>query len=327
MKVIISGKDKNIISEMESISENDLSFQSYSKVKYSSKESFWNSHAHEIKYSGTHIARHIVNVHEDISLQTIDAPNVVSLFFVEKGMIQCESENKGLWEIGALQHNLIYNSYNTNNTIFKKQQDLRLTIVSFVPEYFMQLSNGGGKVTDKIASNVVLGRSFALGSTSNLHLNLQTLQLLKDLDQTGYNTAVERLSTESKVLELLALQIGQLDKEDALLDSKKLNATDIKKLHNVRDIILSDLSAEFSLNSLSREVGLNVYKLKFGFKFLFGQPVFQYLKEARLRYAARQITMETKPMSQIAYEAGFATPSHFSDAFKKFYGLSPNKFR
>jgi len=327
VKIIISKADKTVISETDGISGGDLSSKSYSKLKYSSSESFWSSQAHEIKYEGTHIARHKVNVLEDISLRTVDAPKVVSLFFVEKGVIQCNPSNASSWQISALQHNLVYNSYNTDETFFKQQNDLRLTIVSFAPEYFIELSEGGGKITDKIASGMSKGESFSLGSAPNLRLNLQMIQLLNGLEPTGYNTAVERLLTEAKVLELLALQIGQLHKEDNLISNKKLNPLDIKKLHDVRDIILSDLSADFTLTSLSREVGLNLYKLKLGFKFLFGQPVFQFLKVARLQYAAQQISKDTKPIAQIAYEAGFATPSHFSDAFKKLYGVSPIKFR
>lgn len=327
MKVIISGSDSSIISESESISKNDLMFESYSKSQYSSHESFWNSNAQEIRYSGTHIARHHVNVLEDISVKTIDAPNVVSLFFVENGKIQSESDNGNLWEIGALQHNLVFNSYNTNQTIFKKQKDLKLSIVSFAPEHFMQLSEGGGKIVNKIASKVAGGQDFALGSAPNLRLNFQMTQLLNGLGQTESNFAVERLLTESKVLELLALQIGQLYQEENLVSGKQLSATDIRKLHNVKELILSDLSGDFSLNSLSREVGLNIYKLKFGFKLLFGQPVFKFLNEARLKYAAQQIALDIKPISEIAYEAGFANPSHFSDAFKKFYGMPPSKFR
>lgn len=327
MKVIISKADKHIISEMESISGHDLSAPSFSKTQYSSSESFWNSHAHEIRYGGTHIARHRVDVLEDISLQTIDAPNVVSLFFVENGLIQCKSENGSSWEIGALQHNLIYNSYHTSETVFKKQKGLKLTIVSFAPDYFMQLSKGEGKITDTIATTLITGKNFSLASAPNLRLNLQMINLLNGLFQEGYSSSIERLLTEAKVLELLALQMGQLHSENHLLTNKKLSASDIKKLHEVKDIILTDMAAEFTLNSLSRAVGLNMYKLKFGFKFLFGQPVFQYLKEARLKYAAQQISLDTKPIAQIAYEAGFATPSHFSDAFKKQYGVSPLKFR
>lgn len=96
MKVIISGGDKGIVSELESVSEKDLSFQPYSTFRYSGNERFWKSNVHKIKYSGTHIARHAINVIEDISLKTIDAPNVVSLLFVEKGLIQCKTENGGL---------------------------------------------------------------------------------------------------------------------------------------------------------------------------------------------------------------------------------------
>lgn len=327
MKVVISGSDKQVISESESISKDDLQFKSYSRQKFSSNESFWNSNAHEIKFSGTHIARHHVNVLEDVSVKTFDAPNVVSLFFVENGMIQSESEDGKLWNIGALQHNLVFNSYNTNETIFKKQKDLRLTIVSFEPNHFMELSEGGGKLIGNIATNVTKGKNFALGSAPNLRLNLQMLQLLNGFEQTEYNPAVERLMTESKVLELLALQIGQLHHEEKVTWKKQLNPSDIKKLHDARDLLLSDLTADFTLNSISREVGLNIYKLKFGFKLLFGQPVFKFLNEARLKYAAKQIALDTKPLSQIAYEAGFSTPSHFSDAFKKMYGLPPSKFR
>ncbi len=327
MKVIISKADKRTIAEMNSTSGSDLSSQSFSRTKYSSSESFWTSQAHEITYGGTHIARHRVDVLEDISLRTIDAPNVVSLFFVERGLIQCRTDTDGSWEIGALQHNLVYNSYHTSETVFKKQHDLRLTIVSFAPEYFMELSEGGGKTADSIASKMVKGKNFSLGSAPNLRLNLQMIQLLNEIDQTGHSTAVERLLTEARVLELLALQMGQLQKEDQLSAGKKLHASDIKKLHEVKDLILSDMAAEFTLNSLSRQVGLNMFKLKYGFKFLFGQPVFQYLKESRLKYAAQQISTGTKPIAQIAYDAGFATPSHFSDAFKKYYGVPPLKFR
>lgn len=327
MKVIVSHHDQGILAEMESISEQDLLCPSFSRLQYSSSESFWKSQVHEIRYRGTHIARHHIDVLEDISLQTSEAPNVVSLFFVEQGLIQCESVHEGRWEIGARQHNLVYNFYNTSGTVFRKQQDLRLTVVSFDPEYFIQLSAGGGKWIDNMASQVAKGKSFSLGRAPNLRLELSMLQLLNGLDQPVHNPAVERLMTESKVLELLALQIGQLQNEDKLLISRKLNSADIQKLYDVRDILLADLSADFSLNSLSREVGLNVYKLKFGFKSLFGKPVFQFLKEARLKYAAQQLSQDTKPIAQIAYEAGFSTPSHFSDAFKKFFGVSPIKFR
>lgn len=327
MRVVISGSDKRVISDLESISNHDLSFETYSKLQYASSETFWSSKAHEIKYSGTHIARHNVSVHEDISLRTFDAPNVVSLFFVENGTIQSESGGGKLWEIGALQHNLVYNAYNTDATLFKKQSDLRLTIVSFAPDYFTELSEGGGRLMDKVASNVAKGQSFALGSTPNLRLDVQMLRLLNGLGQTEYNPAVERLLTESKVLELLAMQIAQLDTERNALYDRQLSSTDIKKLHDVRDLLLSDVSANYTLDSISREVGLNVYKLKFGFKLLFGQPVFKYLREQRLEYAAKQLGLDTKSISQIADEAGFATLSHFSDAFKKRYGISPNKFR
>lgn len=327
MRVVISDSDNQVLSDSESISNKDLLYDLYRKISYSSDETFWKSEAQEIKYTGTHIATHKVNVLKDITLRTFDAPDVISLFFVENGFIQVETGHGKMWNIGTLQHNLIYNAYSTAATIFRQQQDLRLTIVSFTPEYFMQLTEGGGRIMDKVASCITTGQSFALGSTPNLKLNIQMLQLLRGFEEKGYNAAAERLLTESKVLQLLAAQIEQLDKETFTAGISKLSSADIKCLNDVRDILHADLSRNHTLDGLSREAGINVFKLKQGFKVLFGQPVFKYLKEQRLDYAARQIVLDTKSLSQIAEEAGFASPSHFSEAFKQRYGIPPNKLR
>lgn len=50
------------------------------------------------------------------------------------------------------------------------------------------------------------------------------------------------------------------------------------------------------------------------------------LQEHRLR-AAQQALESDAAITAIAFEAGFATPQHFSTAFKKFSGLSPTEWR
>jgi AraC-like DNA-binding protein len=101
----------------------------------------------------------------------------------------------------------------------------------------------------------------------------------------------------------------------------------VKQSDTAREYILSDLSFTPTLESIAREVGINVYKLKTGFKALFGQSVFSYLREERLTLAYGEILKNKNSLTDIAYQTGFASISHFSDAFKNRYGISPSQLR
>jgi AraC-like DNA-binding protein len=83
----------------------------------------------------------------------------------------------------------------------------------------------------------------------------------------------------------------------------------------------------FSLRGRYRRVGLNEYKLKRGFRELFGTTVFAYLSEQRLALAKRMLLDTDKTAAEIAFELGYATPQHFSAAFKKRFGVSPKSMR
>jgi AraC family transcriptional regulator len=53
----------------------------------------------------------------------------------------------------------------------------------------------------------------------------------------------------------------------------------------------------------------------------------QYLVRSRLRRAARMLSDEVRPISDIAYESGFGDLSNFVRSFHRAAGLSPREFR
>jgi len=72
---------------------------------------------------------------------------------------------------------------------------------------------------------------------------------------------------------------------------------------------------------------LNEYQLKKGFKALFGTSVFGYIHQYRMALAQRLLLDTSKSAKEIAYEIGYSSPQHFSKAFKKEFGQSPNSIR
>ncbi len=59
------------------------------------------------------------------------------------------------------------------------------------------------------------------------------------------------------------------------------------------------------------------------FKSLLGVTPMQYLKQLRLHAARSMLLHEARPISQVAYEVGYESPSQFSRDYKKLFGLTP----
>lgn len=75
---------------------------------------------------------------------------------------------------------------------------------------------------------------------------------------------------------------------------------------------------------LAHKCGLNDFKLKSGFKQLYGNTVFGYLGNLRMEVALR-LLKEQKSVRLVAEEIGYKNPQHFTAAFKKKYGVLPSQ--
>ena len=74
-------------------------------------------------------------------------------------------------------------------------------------------------------------------------------------------------------------------------------------------------------------MGMNEFKLKAGFKQVFGISMFDYLIKKRMQ-EARSLLLETdKPIKEIASLTGYSTKQSFLNAFKKYFHDTPGSFR
>ncbi|GAA3648757.1 helix-turn-helix transcriptional regulator [Flavivirga jejuensis] len=112
--------------------------------------------------------------------------------------------------------------------------------------------------------------------------------------------------------------------------SKQLNLSfsDIRKIREVHDHIVNNLDKQLSsLVELAHTFGTNEFKLKYGFKQLYGQTVFRFLIDERLRKASLLIQHTDTSIKEIAHITGFISAPHFSKAFKEKYGFTPRDLR
>lgn len=107
-----------------------------------------------------------------------------------------------------------------------------------------------------------------------------------------------------------------------------MSQADIRLIRNVHDMIISNLDKDLpGLKDLALQMGTNEYKLKYGFKQLYGTTIFRFLTQERLRKTKPLIQYSNLTLKEIAHMTGFKSVTHFSRAFKEKYGKSPSDLR
>ena len=108
----------------------------------------------------------------------------------------------------------------------------------------------------------------------------------------------------------------------------KLSFEDIRKIREGHNLILNNLDRDLpSLKEFAHQLGTNEFKLKYGFKQLYGTTVYRFLLRERLRKARMLIQHTDFNIKTIAYQTGFKSIPHFSRVFKKNYGHPPSELR
>jgi AraC-like DNA-binding protein len=142
-----------------------------------------------------------------------------------------------------------------------------------------------------------------------------------------YQGSIKRLYLESKTLELIALQLTQLTQGNAKGNARKLKPSDIERIYQARDILMGNLDNPPSLLALAHQVGLNDYKLKQGFRQVFGTTTFGYLHTQRMERSRLLLESSTMNVTQVAQAVGYTNISQFAAAFRKQFGVNPSVFK
>jgi AraC-like DNA-binding protein len=292
------------------------------------KHAFGEATFREMYFDGYHIGVGNAQVHENLHISSTDNIDAVSLIFMVHGQFDNISDNIGKHRFSSLEHNLLYDPLTTENADIFKQKDMEVTMLSFSKERFLELAVNNGPVLDKLADNISGGKSICLHKKSNQPITSRMLMILHEIRNCEFSGGMKKLYLQSKVLELLALQCEQYERvADMRSSAVAISSTDKEKIYYARDILLARLQTPPSLPELSRLAGLNEFKLKTGFKQVFDNTVYGYLNEHRMA-SARQLVLEgNRSLTDIADTFGYSSIQHFSNSFRKKFGVSPGKMR
>ncbi|MCO5934948.1 AraC family transcriptional regulator [Mucilaginibacter sp. RB4R14] len=236
--------------------------------------------------------------------------------FVLKGELNARFDGvKQLSLKDGSHHTFFTRSLNTD-LVF--EQHANIFTICLTRKFISKLI-GKELLKDKPDTNA--GKTFTLVTNGN-YRHTRPHAIIKEIieaEQTGY---IRRIFLESKILELLSLQLQQADSDKA--PTKGFNREDIARLQEAKAYINQNMQTPCSLIELARKTGLNDFKLKKGFKALFGNTVFGYLYNVRMD-SAHTLLQDDKSVSEVAELIGYKNPHHFTAAFKRKFGFLPSQ--
>ncbi len=154
------------------------------------------------------------------------------------------------------------------------------------------------------------------------------LVALHQLAHSEMNETFRKIYRKGKVLEFFSLY---MDQSKRAAEGKNecpyiANEMDIDRIHQARVILANNMGNPPSLPDLARQAGINEFKLKVGFKQVYGNTVYGYLYDLRMETARRMLESRNQQVKEIAFSIGYNNPSHFISAFKKKFGVTPSKY-
>ena len=126
---------------------------------------------------------------------------------------------------------------------------------------------------------------------------------------------------KSKVYELLYDWLCALYQNTAFL--KPLSELERFYVNKVAKYVHDHLLEPLTLEQLSRVAKTNNSKLQHSFKQLFGQSLFTYIFQERLKYAKSLLEKGEMDISDVSKTVGYTHQSNFSTAFTKYFGYTP----
>ena len=150
--------------------------------------------------------------------------------------------------------------------------------------------------------------------------------VLNQLINYNLNQSIKSLYFKGKAYELLSLYFNRSEDADIEQCPFLVDETNVIKIKNAKDIMISRMAEPPSLQELADEIGLSLKKLKEGFKQIYGDSVFSFLFDYKMEVARKLLEAGNDNVNEVGHKVGYSTSSHFIAAFKKKYGTTPKKY-
>ena len=150
--------------------------------------------------------------------------------------------------------------------------------------------------------------------------------VLSQLFHFNLHPSIKKLYFKGKIYELLSLYFNRTEDPNAEQCPFLIDEENVIKIRKAKDFVIANMAEPPGLQELADEVGINLKKLKMGFRQIYGDSVYSFLFDYKMDYARKLLDSGSFNVNEVGLRIGYSTSSHFIAAFKKKFGTTPKKY-
>lgn len=176
-------------------------------------------------------------------------------------------------------------------------------------------------------------------STNHIPIILLTACSLDEQKSVGFESGADAYIPKPFNAHLLKIRVRKLiesrQKMKEAFSNNLINDIKIESLGEMEQNFINDFqvyvekyisNSELSVDELADNLKLSRSQLYRKIKSLTNYSPNELIRIIRLKYAKQLLNGKIKSISEVAYEAGFSSPSYFAKCFKDIYGESPTEY-
>ncbi|UMQ40909.1 AraC family transcriptional regulator [Chryseobacterium sp. Y16C] len=220
------------------------------------------------------------------------------------------------------QYILHYSSQESKAKLWtENQESLKYLQIQITYQYIFNLFNPQkSKESSDILEQMTKNNFIFLHKQTPPLMTVEMHIILKEIIEYSKKGMIQKLFIEAKIIKLLILIFEQFTEKDDTENSSK---------HHIRikKYIDENYHKNLKINELSQELGINENKIRKEFKEHYQSTIVDYVSELRMLKAKKLIIDKNIMIKEIAIDCGYDYVQNFSRAFKKKFGISPEKLR
>ncbi|WP_326981418.1 AraC family transcriptional regulator [Chryseobacterium sp. MYb264] len=268
-------------------------------------------------------------LHEDsyaenyLKSQFIEGKSSFNLLFLLSNDIHLEANDCGAnFLFKKNQYILHYSSMDSSAELWAENQDcLKYVQIKINYNYIFNLINPeANRENAEILESMIKNNFIFLHKETPPDMTVEMHMILREIVSYSKKGVMLKLFIEAKLIKLLILIFEQFNSKD-----------DTHKIPQAPSIIKKYIDENYHRNIKAEEIGkligMNQNKIRKEFKSQYQITMTDYISELRMLKAKKLIINKDMMIKEIAIECGYEYVQNFTRAFKKKFGVSPEKLR
>lgn len=153
---------------------------------------------------------------------------------------------------------------------------------------------------------------------------MQVIRTIHELVES--DPPFQKASLHLKTMELFLLFLKKAERRSYTGEFSGINQMDVRNAFKVRERILASVPEKIAVSRLAADNGMSQRKLQIIFKQIFGMTISQFALTEKMIRAKDMLESGRYNVSETGYGLGYQNLSHFTQAFRKHFGMNPKQY-